>query len=179
MEQWSDSKDPPDNQRETIELKIFPSVKSISLDAVPFANASSDCIERGQEFQVQLIASPGADVSDQVTCIGQNFTRYQITINYSTTAKLSGGMLTIDGKARVVSNNLNDAGRVTDRDDYAIDVHGALQISGTKCRVMSWRHDFPFVMTDFGPGGSAQRKLNTLISGTDTTCTVVTEKTAG
>jgi hypothetical protein len=176
---WSDSSNPPDDESETIELKIFPGAKSIALDAVPFANASSDCTERGQNFQVQFVASPGADVSDRVTCVGQNFTRYQITLDYATTSKLSAGMLTIDGKARIVENHMDDRGRPAERDDYAIDLHGVIQISSAGCRVLSWRHDFPFVMTSLTPGGSSQQKLNTLTAAADTSCTVVSEKNAG
>jgi hypothetical protein len=178
-EHYSDSKDPPKDERESVELKIFPSVKSISLDAIPFANASASCAERGQDFDIQLIASPGADVSDQLTCSDYNFRRYQIAINYSTTSKLSAGTLSIDAKARLVSTSLDDSGRATDRDDYAIELHGTIQISGTTCRAVSWRHDFPEVITYFGPGASVQHKLNTLASAADTTCTIVTEKKAG
>lgn len=162
---------------EKIELQIFPSAKSISLDAVPVGSGAVGCIERGQSFDPQLVASPGADVSDQMTCFGQNFERNQMTLNYSTTSKISAGTLTIDGKARIISDMLDDAGRAKERWEYTIEVHGSLQISGTTCRVISWRHDFPNVVTDLR-FGSSMHYSNTLTAAADTTCTVVTEKKA-
>jgi len=160
-----------------IELQIFPSVKSISFDAVPWANGGVGCIERGQSFVPQLIASPGADVSDRMTCVGQSFWRSQVALNYSTTAKFLAGTLAIDGKARIVSDQLDDGGRAKARMDYAIEMHGVIQISGTKCRVVSWQHDFPEVTTFLDPANSL-RKLTTVAAVAGTTCTVITEKTA-
>lgn len=167
-----------DKSTERIELQIFPSVKSISLAAVPVGSGAVGCIERGQTFDPQLIASPGADVSDQMTCFGQNFDRMQVTFNYSTAAKFSAGTLTIDGKARIISDMLDDAGRAKERWEYAIEVHGAIRISGTKCRVVSWRHDFPDVVTDLHFGTSLH-DMNTLAAAADTTCTVITDSKAG
>lgn len=165
-----------ENSVEDIELQIFPSAKSISLRAIPLVTEPA-CTERGQTFRAQLVASPGADVSDQISCAYQGlFGRSQITLNYATTSRFSAGMLTIDGKAHLIENSIDDKGRV-ERDDHAIELHGSVQISGTKCRVISWRHDFPDAYTDLSNGNSLHVS-NTLAAAADTRCIVVTEKTA-
>lgn len=148
---------------ENLELKFFPQQKSISFELVPFGNASLHCNERGQDFDLMFVASPGSDVSDQLTCSGQNFTRYQISMNYRTTATWKDNTLTLDGSARIHKNNEDGSA------DYVVDLHGAIQLSGAACRVIAWRQSFPDVTVITG---DSLRDDDALTATPDTTCTV-------
>jgi hypothetical protein len=128
---------------EKVELQFYPRQKYISFLAVPFLNGSLDCTDRGARFPLMEIASPGATVSDRITCQGFNFSHYSHTLVYETTASLRAGMLTIDGKAHIQEDNSS-----LGRSDITAETHGTIQISGAGCRLISWRFEDKTVHAD-------------------------------
>jgi hypothetical protein len=175
----SDTLETSDHETSTekLELQFFPRQKYITFEVVPVGNASLSCIEQGNIFDLFLVASPGADVSDQVTCVGQNFTRYQLSLSYMSSAKFAAHALTIDGNARIRGDSFDDNGHVAERSDYTIDVRGSVQITGGQCRVISWRQAWSETFFSQGPNDpDPLREQNQLEAASDTTCAVVTGK---
>lgn len=157
-----------------VELKVFPQQKLITFSLKPNSYGAT-CVERGQYNDLSFVASPGADVSDQVTCNFQGtFERWRVSANYQAASKFSGNTLTIDGKARIRTDALNTfkGGRADDNhnDTAVIDLHGSIQINGATCRVISWRHTESTTeeYNDGGRGGSSE----VLEATPATTCTV-------
>ena len=144
-----------------LELQFFPKQKLITFDMVA---GDVFCTERGQTFNVTFVASPGAEVSDQLSCVGQNILdREQVSMNYKTTSNWKQNMLTLDGNARIHETDS------TGSTDFVVDLHSAIQVSGLTCRVISWRQSFPKAFTF---RGAPDREDRSFTSTADTTCTV-------
>ncbi len=144
------------------QLKFFPQQKLIT-----FEMAAGDvfCTERGETFNVMFVASPGSEVSDQLSCIGQNILhREHVSMNYKTTSNWKQNAPTIDGSARIRQADEGGA------EDFVVELHGAIRLSGTTCRVIAWRQTVMKVYTF--RGGAPERDDRSFNSTADTTCTV-------
>ncbi|MBN9087889.1 MAG: hypothetical protein J0J01_13340 [Reyranella sp.] len=129
------SDDASTNSAGSARLLVFPQQEFITL---PMED-SGNCRFRGQLQNFSFVASPGAEVSDQVTCTARGIFRYRVSVSYTTTTTFAADTLTIDAKARIHTEWYSDDDRIVDREDVAKELHGSIRITGTNCHVIAWR----------------------------------------
>lgn len=122
-------------RNEDFKLAVFPQQKLIVFDI----QHSGSCRIRGQLQHFSFVASPGADVSDEITCSARGIFRYTQTLSYTTSTHFAAGALTIDGRSRMHTDWFNDNDQIIDREDVATEMHGSIRIGAKDCRVESWR----------------------------------------
>ena len=147
-------------------LKFFPQEKFVTVSlAIP-------CNEHGEDIEMAMIASPGADVSDTLACAGEGWYlfeglfHFRRTIGYQTSSKLAGDTLTIDGKAREHRAFFNDGGRPVGTYDNDTELHGTIQVTGATCRVLAWAE------SSRGVFATGDRSDDQFGAGPQTVCTV-------
>lgn len=129
------------NEDREIELLFFPKDKWIAFD--PFLGIGYGCNVRGQYHGFQMIASPGAKVSDAINCESQFVhDRYRNRYSFTSQSDYKAGVLTIDGSADVHQVELDNSDHVIPRANTSrsIKVQGSIRILGTSCRVETWNH---------------------------------------